>query len=630
MEETIMKKLSVFMALAAMTAMSSGCLNDALQEQTAETTVLNAGITQTKTVLDGVKVSWTSGDKIMVNGVESAALELTEPSATADFAFGASLQAPYSAVFPSSIYKDAATVTLPAQQEAAEGSFHAQASPMLAYGSEKNLVFAHPFAVVKVTVRMNGASSKIQYFEFRGNAGEQVCGDFEVDYSTLSLTGKAAGTGTAVRVRVDKAFAAGESCTAYIVVPAGTYEKGYTVRVVDGHYSYMEKSTGSARTLEKGQIRDMASFDYSPTGTVSLKKAEAGVRSTTPTLVWRKKLSDIAGIKDVLNVNGLAVSDKYVLLSENGNSNPVYLDALTGEKLGTFDASTITAVNPEYYATADDAGRPCFVTYADAAGEKMNFYVARSFTSAPELLYSRDGAADRRQGYKISVAGECVMGANICVPVYANSTASTKYIANVRVVSSNNKFVGTWQGPNINTGATQGWAQTWGTKCDAMMLNTDNYTISANARVLTTAGATRNSNKNTDLTLSTYNGSAFALTTTKDLENPGFKFSTALDYVVFNNKEYIVYNYVNSASNLSYGDAVRLIDMTADATLKTEYKVSGNHVHGAWFESGKTVANANCLGDVAFHVSKSGYYLYVYLVFAGGEVACYRYDCIVW
>ena len=89
----------------------------------------------------------------MVNGVESAALELTEPSATADFAFGASLQAPYSAVFPSSIYKDAATVTLPAQQEAAEGSFHAQASPMLAYGSEKNLVFAHPFAVVKVTVR---------------------------------------------------------------------------------------------------------------------------------------------------------------------------------------------------------------------------------------------------------------------------------------------------------------------------------------------------------------------------------------------------------------------------------------------------------------------------------------------
>ena len=40
MEEMIMKKLSVFMALAAMTAMSSGCLNDALQEQTAETTVL--------------------------------------------------------------------------------------------------------------------------------------------------------------------------------------------------------------------------------------------------------------------------------------------------------------------------------------------------------------------------------------------------------------------------------------------------------------------------------------------------------------------------------------------------------------------------------------------------------------
>ena len=99
--------------------------------------------------------------------------------------------------------------------------------------------------------------------------------------------------------------------------------------------------------------------------------------------------------------------------------------------------------------------------------------------------------------------------------------------------------------------------------------------------------------------------------------------------MVFNNKEYIVYNYVNPAAALN-GDGVRLIDMTADATLATEHRVTGNHIHGAWYESGKTVANTNCLGDVAFHVSKSGYYLYVYLVFAGGDVACYRYDCIVW
>lgn len=625
-----MKKIYMFSAAVVMAAMFSSCIKENIETPQAGDTVLTAGISQTRTVLDGVKVNWINGDKIVVNGATSAALVLDAPAGTASFTFDAAIEGSKRAVYPASICKDEATVTLPKTQEyGSESSFQSGASPMLAYAENgNNLLFSHPFAIVKVAVKMNGKSAAIKSIEFKGNAGEQICGDFDVDYMALALAGKGASdSNTSVLVNVNKTLADGETCTAYIVVPARTYSAGFTVRVMDDKYNYMEKST-TARTLEKGQINAMPVFDFEPTGTDAPKKVALGVSSTTPTLVWRKSLSGIDGIQNVLNVNGVAVSTEYVLLSENGNSNPVYLNALTGEKVGTYDASTITTANSDYYATTDDAGRLCFCTYADAAGEKMNFYVARSFTSAPELVLTRDGASDRRQGYKISVAGNCVMGANFCLPVYANAAAGNKYIANVRVVSSNNQFVGTWQGPNLNIGATQGWAQTWGTKCDAMMLNTDNYAISANARVLTTAGATRNSNQNTDLTLSTYSGSAWSLTTTKNLENPGLKHSTALDYVVFNGNEYIVYNYVNSASNLNAADGVRLIDMTADATLNTEYKVTGNHIHGAWYESGKTVANSNCLGDVAFQVSADGYYLYVYLVFAGGDVACYRYDCI--
>lgn len=624
-----MKQIFAFSAAIACAAMFSGCVKENISDVNVDGTVLTADISQTKTMLDGLKVCWTDGDMIRVNGETSSALELDSPASSASFVFANAMETPYRAVFPSSIYKDDSTVTLPSIQKAGnETSFHGQASPMIAFASDKNLVFSHPFAIVRVTVKMNGKSGMIKYVEFRGNAGEQVCGDFDVNYTELSLTGKGADeSNVSVRVDVNKALSDGQSCTAYIAVPARTYSEGFTVRIVDSEYNYMEKST-TARTLVKGQINGMPEFDFVSQGVLVLKKVELGVRSTTPTLVWKKSLSDIEGISNVLNVNGVAVSDEYVLLSENGNPSPVYLNALTGEKVGTYDASSITAVNPDYYATTDDTGRLCFSTYADAADEKMNIYVARSFSSAPELVYTRDGADDRRQGYKISVAGGCVMGANICLPVYASGAAGTKYIANVRVVSSNNVFIGTWQGPNINISATQGWAQTWGTMCDAMMINTDNYTMSSNARVLTTSGATRSSNTLADLTLSSYNDSKWALTTTKALESPGLKFSTALDYVVFNGNEYIVYNYVNSASNLNAGDGVRLIDMTADSSLSTEYRVSGNHVHGAWYESGKTVANTNCLGDVAFHVSKDGYYLYVYLVFAGGDVACYRYDCL--
>lgn len=625
-----MKKIYMLSAAFAMAAMFSGCIKENLQVPQTEGTVITAGISQTRTALDGVKVNWTNGDKIVVNGATSAALVLDAPAGTATFTIDANLEAPYRAVYPASIFKDESTVTLPDTQEyGGESSFDSETSPMLAFAADgSNIHFTHPFAIVKVAVKMNGKSATIKTIEFRGNDGEQVCGDFDVDYMSLALSGKGANdSNTSVKVNINKSLADGETCTAYIVVPARTYSSGYTVKVVDDQYNSMEKST-SARTLEKGQLNAMTPFDFEPTGTSAPTKVALGVSSTTPTLVWKKSLSTIDGIQNVLNVNGVAVTNEYVLLSENGNSNPVYLNALTGEKIGTYDASTITAVSPEYYATTDDLGKLCFSTYSDAADEKLNIYVARSFTSAPELIYTRDGDATRRQGYKISVFGECVMGANICIPVYASASAGSKYIANVRVVSSNNKFVGTWQGPNLNIGATQGWAQTWGTMCDAMMIASTNYAAGSGARVLTTAGATKNSNTVAELTLSTYSGSAWSLTTTKTLEDPGKKFSTALDYIIFNGNEYIVYNYVNSAANLNGADGVRLIDMTADATLNTEYRVTGNHIHGAWYESGKTVANSNCLGDVAFQVSADGYYLYVYLVFAGGDVACYRYDCI--
>ena len=626
-----MKKIYLFLAAVSVTAMFSACMKESTPEIQADGTVLTAGIlSQTRTALDGSKVYWTNGDKIMVNGHESAALELEAPSASATFSFKADLAAPYMAVFPSSIYKDAATVTLPAVQTiGSDASFSSQASPMLAYSSaDSKLSFSHPCAVVCVTVNMKGKSGTIKRFEFEGNNGEQVCGDFGVDFTDLSFAGKGAdASNTLLKVNAGKALADGASCTAYIVVPAGTYQNGYTVRVVDSEYNYMEKST-TERTLASGTVYEMKAFDFEPTGKLSPSKTEKGVRSTTPTLVWKKSLSSIEGIQNVLNVNGVAAHRQYVLLSENGNPNPVYLNPLTGEKAGTYDASAITNVNSDYYATTDDNGRLCFSTYSDAAGEKMNIYVAESVTAEPVLLYSRDGSDERREGYKISVCGNTVMGANYCIPVYTTAAKDAKCMANLRVVSSGGKYVGTYQGPNYSVKAPQGWGQTWGTMCDIMMIDSFNFNAaSSGARILTTAGATRNSNTLAELTLSTYT-SGWTLTTSKALENPGKQFSTALDYIVFNNNEYIVYNYVNSATNKNGFDGVRLIDMSADPTLNTEYRVTNNHIHGAWHESDGTVANTNCLGDVAFVQSSDGYYLYVYLVFAGGDVACYRYDCI--
>ena len=76
-------------------------------------TVLNASLSPlTRTEIDGVKVTWSVGDAINVNGTVSNAL--SEAGAIATFSFRKELSTPYKAVFPADLYKDATTVTLPA------------------------------------------------------------------------------------------------------------------------------------------------------------------------------------------------------------------------------------------------------------------------------------------------------------------------------------------------------------------------------------------------------------------------------------------------------------------------------------------------------------------------------------
>ena len=235
----------------------------------AGSTVLTANVAlTTKTVLQNdVKVLWTNGDKINVNGVESAALELEEAVESATFNFETVLTTPYKAVFPASIYKNETTVTLPAYQTYKSGSFSATASPMAAVSEDASLQFNHLCAVLKLTVNAGEEHNSIEYVDFYAKGGEQISGDFTLDYETLSLTGAStADADKKVRYKVSKNLGE-EPFVMYFVVPAQAYTEGYTVKVLDKEGHFMEQSKASAQTLVAGKIYDMPAFDFVPTGT---------------------------------------------------------------------------------------------------------------------------------------------------------------------------------------------------------------------------------------------------------------------------------------------------------------------------------------------------------------------------
>ena len=264
-----MKKILFPIAMMA-TLLVAGCAKDNLAEQKPlqdGTTVLTAvAAPSVKTVLqDDKKVLWTNGDKINVNGVESAALELEEAVATATFRVGSVLSTPYKAVFPASIYKDKNTVTLPAYQTYKAGSFAETASPMAAMSETSTLQFDHLCAVLKLTVNAGEDHNSIKYVDLYAKGGEQISGDFTLDYENLSLTGAStADADKKVRYNVSKTLGE-EPFVMYIVVPAQKYKEGYTVKVIDREGHYMEQSKKSVQILDAGKVYELPPFDFVPT-----------------------------------------------------------------------------------------------------------------------------------------------------------------------------------------------------------------------------------------------------------------------------------------------------------------------------------------------------------------------------
>ena len=270
-------KYTALAALCVVMSAITGCVkNETTDAFPVEgKTIIGAGIADTRTSLgenvDGTrKVYWSNGDQINVNGTTSEALaEVLAEAVSTQFTFNGILNLPYSAVYPAAIYTDASTVTLPATQAYAVGSFGTNAAPMAAYAnSEGSLQFHHLCAVVKLSITKESDADQIAYVEFRGNADEQVSGKFSLDCeaATLAPAGADDTADKAVRVTVKRTLG-DEALNVYIVVPAREYAQGFTVKVVDAKGHYMEKSTTGGKTLEKGRIVAMPAFAFVPTAT---------------------------------------------------------------------------------------------------------------------------------------------------------------------------------------------------------------------------------------------------------------------------------------------------------------------------------------------------------------------------
>lgn len=268
-----MKKTFIYLS-AVVLSLATACNKEvpAPQVQDAETIVSVGLDPQTKTTLSpedkGVRqVLWSKGDQITINGVTSRELPASaEGSKLADFAFDSVLpdptsQQPWDVLYPSTIYVDANTISLAQTQEIAEGdNVQPNVLPMAARTETKEVTLAHLCGILSFQLQKGHESDILDNLKITANNGEQLSGDFTIDYATGALT---AVEGNAdVQVRILESLTEGVNTVVNVVVPAGVYADGFNVAVTDTKGHSFVKTLSGSKTVVAGQILVMpAAFD---------------------------------------------------------------------------------------------------------------------------------------------------------------------------------------------------------------------------------------------------------------------------------------------------------------------------------------------------------------------------------
>ena len=242
-----------------------------------EASALHVGISaiQTKTWLDyqaggsPLKVYWSDGDKINVNGISSLSLSVEEGAKmpVADFnIYG--VEAPFNVIYPATIVSGTTydsegyiNVALPSSQAYHPTTFASGAAIMCGYSDNSNVTLSNLCSAVRVNVK--GTETIVSASVISASESAPLCGDFKIN----PQTGVLAPVGGSAKLTLDltENIALNENgVDFFFTLPAGDYS--------DGLSFYFEREDGRnleciwkpEDALKPGKLYSFNDVDYVP------------------------------------------------------------------------------------------------------------------------------------------------------------------------------------------------------------------------------------------------------------------------------------------------------------------------------------------------------------------------------
>ena len=287
---------NLFKILLAVVALAVvGCTTDATEDldtqfggvdgQTAITLSLEESRTQLGTEVDGLyPLTWSKGDKISVNGVESgeAVIDSNNP-ASATFTIGGTPAKPYCIAYPAAA--EGQVLFAANQVHASNTTFGNGVATMYGY-SESGLgaQLHHLTGVLKIGIT---GSHTLNLVQISTVDRAPIAGAFELDFATGELTAtKSAKDGISYAIpasEADGVYGLELSSTPqyiHVAVPAGEYDELY-VTLYDnaGGVMYATVKADDTKPLAAGKVRNFSTaIAYAPNASVFVVKDVASLK----------------------------------------------------------------------------------------------------------------------------------------------------------------------------------------------------------------------------------------------------------------------------------------------------------------------------------------------------------------
>ncbi len=266
-----MKQIKAILYLAVLTAMVSACSEDELADNTRPSGKVpmefyaNTDASTRTELTTGNAVYWEANDTISLfdpNG-DNNRFYTTESGPSVTFTGEATpVEGTYYALYPydanAQIKGTTITTTLPAEQDAREGSFAHGLNPSIATADDtNNLYFKNVCALVKFTLD-GSITTTITKATLCGNNGEALAGTLTIDASQENPIANVDPEWAGIEIALKGNLIAGK--TYYFVTAPATLNKGLILSLYDNKGNVWKKEGTQSATLTASRILNLGTM----------------------------------------------------------------------------------------------------------------------------------------------------------------------------------------------------------------------------------------------------------------------------------------------------------------------------------------------------------------------------------